>query len=91
MPYTDKQRIMDYRLTFGSEAGKRVLCDMIQREWFFSTTLHPEPHVMQFREGARFAVLEILEILGKKPEDMRDMIDEITDNGLIMEYSHESD
>lgn len=85
MPYSAKQRIMDYRITFGSEQGKRVLADLIQRTWFFASTLHQDPHVMQFREGARFTMLEILQILGKKPEDIPDMINEIVDNDLVMQ------
>ena len=65
--YDERRRRADYRLVFGSEAGRRVLSDLAR----FAHMGHPsyvrgdalEP---AFREGERNAVLRILALLRER-------------------------
>lgn len=77
--YDDKNRIMDYRITFGTPEGKRVLTDLADRHWMFRGTFGSEPLGNAFREGERNVVLDILRYLELKPADMETVRASITD------------
>ena len=62
-----KQLTIDYKQTFGSESGQRVLEDLKKR-CIFNTTTHikGDSHESAYLEGARSAVLFINNMLNKK-------------------------
>ena len=63
-----KQLIMDYKATFSTEPGLRVLDDLRRYCFFNATTYAPESHVMVFREGSRDVVLRIDALIAAKPD-----------------------
>ncbi len=71
--YGDRQRLADYRETFSTPAGKRVLHDFFARYWVFGSTMHAEPQVMAMREGERNVCLDILRYMEMKPADIADV------------------
>jgi hypothetical protein len=59
-----KQRGIDYRITFSSEAGARVLADLKDTHWIGNCTFTPGSEIETcFREGQRSVVLRILSIM----------------------------
>ena len=70
--YTEKQRLMDYRATFGSEHGQRVLHDLMGRYWMLMPLSAKSVIVdsVLFREGQRCVVLDILQVLATKPAEL---------------------
>ena len=59
-----KQRGIDYRIAFSTEAGARVLADLKDTHWINSCTYTPGSEVETcFREGQRSVVLRILSII----------------------------
>ena len=60
----------DYRKTFKSEHGKRVLDDLTRFAKVFESTFDADPHVMAFREGRRETVLRILERAQGSPDEI---------------------
>ena len=62
-----KQLNLDYKMTFGSESGERVLEDLKKRCGFNMTThIKGDSHESAFLEGARSTVLFINNMLNKK-------------------------
>ena len=62
-----KQLNLDYKTTFGSESGQRVLEDLKKRCSFNSTThIKGDSHESAYLEGARSVVLFINNMLNKK-------------------------
>ena len=62
-----KQLTIDYKQTFGSESGQRVLEDLKKRCSFDTTThIKGDSHESAYLEGARSAVLFINNMLNKK-------------------------
>ena len=62
-----KQLVIDYKTTFGSESGQRVLDDLKKRCSFeTSTFVKGDSHESAYLEGARSAVLFINNMLNKK-------------------------
>tara|TARA_R100000329_G_scaffold7614_1_gene9110 strand:+ start:1136 stop:1366 length:231 start_codon:yes stop_codon:yes gene_type:complete len=62
-----KQLIQDYKITFGQEAGQRVLGDLQNRCHFLTTTnVKGDAHESAFMEGQRSALLFILNMVNKK-------------------------
>lgn len=62
-----KQLEIDYKQTFGSENGLRVLDDLKKRCSFYTTTnVQGDSHESAFKEGARSVVLFINNMLNKK-------------------------
>ena len=62
-----KQLTIDYKQTFGSECGQRVLEDLKKRCSFNTTThIKGDSHESAYLEGARSAVLFINNMLNKK-------------------------
>ena len=64
-----KQLTIDYKQTFGSESGQRVLDDLKKRCSFETTTfVKGDSHESAFLEGTRSVVLFIKNMLNKKGE-----------------------
>jgi len=62
-----KQLELDYKMTFGSESGERVLEDLKKRCGFIMTThIKGDSHESAYLEGARSVVLFINNMLNKK-------------------------
>ena len=62
-----KKLNLDYKTTFGSESGERVLDDLKKRCGFNMTThIKGDSHESAFLEGARSTVLFINNMLNKK-------------------------
>ena len=62
-----KQLELDYKMTFGSESGKRVLEDLKKRCSYNTTThIKGDSHDSAYLEGARSVVLFINNMLNKK-------------------------
>lgn len=80
MAYTDKQRIMDYRLVFKSEAGRRVLSDLVKRHGVFKPATELDPYALAYHAGERDVVMDILGYMDMKPEDVetRETLAEVT-------------
>jgi hypothetical protein len=73
------QRILDYKQVFGTEAGKRVLWDMMgAAHMLHSSRIPGDNSGMEtvFREGERNSVLRVLSIIDMDPEKLRHMIKE---------------
>ena len=54
------QIIQDYRITFGSETGARVLADLLEYTGTFRSTFNSDPMIMAKDEGIRSVGLHIL-------------------------------
>ena len=62
-----KQLVIDYKTTFGSESGQRVLEDLKKRCSFETTTfVKGDSHERAFLEGKRSMVLFLNNMLNKK-------------------------
>ena len=58
----------DYRVVFGSDAGQRVLADLMERLGVSQTSFRPgQPDMTAYHEGRRRAALEIVEIITADP------------------------
>jgi hypothetical protein len=70
--------LTDYKATFGSAAGQRVLWDLMKTNFMVSSTMAAgaSSHELSFREGSRNAVLRILKILKTTPDQLQSMIDQ---------------
>jgi hypothetical protein len=58
----------DYRLTFATPHGQRVLADIMRRARVMDTTFHPDPYVAACQEGQRRAALEIVQAINADPD-----------------------
>nr|BAR32398.1 hypothetical protein [uncultured Mediterranean phage uvMED] len=62
-----KQLEIDYKTTFGSESGQRVLEDLKKRCSFNSTThIKGDSHESAYLEGSRSVVLFVNNMINKK-------------------------
>jgi hypothetical protein len=68
--YTDRQRITDYRATFNTPEGVRVLNDLIFRHYILESTVNIHAVNMAHMEGQRDVVLGILNFMQLKPDDI---------------------
>ena len=68
--YNDKNRLMDYRATFASPEGKRVLLDLIARHYLLGSTFDDNPAIMAHAEGQREVVLQIMRYTQMTPQDI---------------------
>lgn len=66
----------DYQTVFRSEAGGRVLRDLMLRSCIWEQTFDPNPHVAAFNEGRRAVVLGIMDMARKKMELPTEYADE---------------
>jgi len=69
----------DYQEIFlHTQAGKRILHDLMHCHHVNGSTFHREPPIFAFKEGERNVVLRILKILNVKPEDLQKRMEEKT-------------
>lgn len=68
-------QVIDYKDTFSTEKGKRVLWDMIQASGMLKPHYSGDPNEVVFREGARSIVVRILNLLGTNPAKLHDFIE----------------
>lgn len=60
----EKKRQADYRKVFNSPEGAKVLADLCQRHFIFSTTHVPGDSVASaFQEGRRSVVMDLIKYL----------------------------
>ena len=65
----ERQRRTDYRMVFGTEAGQRVLADILRLCAISQTTFVPgAPDLSAFNEGKRRVALEVVEVLTADPD-----------------------
>jgi len=69
-------RIIDYKTTFNTGAGKRVLNDLFKTCGMLTTSFDENLHTMAFKEGQRNVVLHILNKLKMDPIALKKFIDE---------------
>jgi SOS response regulatory protein OraA/RecX len=69
-------KLADYKRTFSSEQGMRVLNDLVASNYLGESTFSKDLHEMAFKEGQRKVVLRILGILGTDPEKIKQMVEE---------------
>lgn len=84
--YDDRMRLMDYRVVFGSEEGKRVLYDLIARHYVLGTTFSGEQLTMAYCEGQREVVLHILRYMQMTPKDIPEVR-----TGMLAQFELESE
>lgn len=66
--YTAMDRYRDFRRVFGeTEAGRRVLWQILDWTGLYRTSAHPDPHVMYAREGERNLGLRLIETMNAEP------------------------
>lgn len=85
----ERDRLVDYRRTFSSDYGQRVLADMLRRGGVMqSSFVAGDPQMTAFREGRRRVALEIIETINRNPE----AVDRMIRTGQIEEIiEHEPD
>jgi hypothetical protein len=70
-------RVVDYKRTFASEQGKRVLHDLIATHFVMNATYTKgDPMGMAFKEGQRQVVLRIMTMMKMDPEEVERVIKE---------------
>lgn len=73
---TEDQVKMDYRITFGSEQGRRVLAYLADFCCFYKPTYTPgDSHATAFNEGMRNTFNHILS-MAKLPEEREKIVEE---------------
>lgn len=78
-----KQRLIDYKNTFNSEHGRRVLYDMCKDSFVVNDLFSRDPLEMAYREGQRATCLRLLKLLNLTPKDVEEMmIEEEEADGL---------
>lgn len=70
-----KETLIAYREVFATEAGKKVLHDLIRSCNMLNTTMDANPHEMAYNEGARSVVLRILSTLKVDPIAFEKMLE----------------
>lgn len=74
-------RVKDYKQIFSSQAGERVLRDLIKQHHVLSCTFDPAaPNRHIFWEGERNVVLRILKLINVNPERLRKIVED-SENG----------
>lgn len=74
-------KVASYKQIFNSEAGKRVLEDMMTTHWVLSSTYSGEDtHEAAFKEGERAVVIRILKLIQLDLAQMQKYIEEIEKN-----------
>ena len=66
----------DYRTVFTSEAGEKVLRDLMQRSFFWGTSFDSSAVTMAHNEGRRDAILYIVNMVRKNLKQPTTYIDE---------------
>lgn len=73
-------RIIDYKNTFGSEHGRRVLLDLMKAHFMMGTSFSKEPLEMALNEGERNVILRILSYLNIDHKNLEELIKEEANN-----------
>ena len=61
------QLVKDYKITFGSDEGKRILDDLKKRSHFYNTThVKGDSHESAFYEGQRSIVVFMENLINQK-------------------------
>lgn len=70
-------QVVDYQRVFGSEQGKRVLADLMDKHFVMTPTAPSkiDPYEMSFNEGQRMVVLRILATLQIDPIQMKEKME----------------
>lgn len=71
-----KEVVENYKATFSSPTGKKVLLDLIRTHHLMSSTFNKDPLEMARMEGERNAVLRILTLLKVNPAQFEQRIRE---------------
>ncbi len=80
MTDAEKQRKLDYGMTFKSLHGQNVLADLANRYNMFAGHTIGDPILMAFQEGQRSVVLDIIEIASTNfTERKRQIMEELKD------------
>lgn len=66
----------DYKRVFNTDAGKRVISDLIDTHFVMRSTIAATPEMTAFNEGQRNVVLRILTLLNIDEEQMKKRIEE---------------
>ena len=66
--------VIDYKTVFDSEAGQRVLYDLMRNNYLLSTTYTSDINEMALREGSRNSILRIMSILKIDVNKMNELI-----------------
>lgn len=74
-------KIIDYQLVFGTEAGKLVLHDLMLNNHLLSPTMDKCPYETAFNEGKRNAILRIMTILKQDPSELMKFLEEREEEG----------
>jgi hypothetical protein len=59
--------VADYRFVFASEAGQRVLADLLRRAGVLAHAYDAHPHNHAYAEGKRAIGLELIEMINADP------------------------
>jgi hypothetical protein len=79
-------RVIDYKRTFASEQGRRVLSDLIAEHYVMNSTyVKGDPQDLAFREGQRQVVLRMLAIMKVDPTEIQQKIEESDRYATTME------
>ena len=73
----NEQLIKDYRETFNTAAGKRVVEDLELRGYYRTTTISNQEHIMIYREGARSMVAYIKTMVETDLKRLREIMEEM--------------
>ena len=68
----------DYKKTFESEEGKKVLKDLEKVCLYNSTTFDKDPYVTAFQEGLRTVFLHIKTVMTLDIEELERMVNQAT-------------
>jgi len=72
-----------YRHTFSSEAGQRVLNDLMHRFHIFGSTFAEDARAHAFREGERNVVIDIIDKLDISPEEFRERYGNVRRSSML--------
>jgi hypothetical protein len=64
----------DYKVTFSSVAGEKVLHDLVSQFWLLDSTIATDTNHICFREGQRSVVLHLLNVLEQSTSSLRKML-----------------
>lgn len=68
-------KVIDYKVFFGTSEGKEVLYDLMKSSNMLQSSFSTDPYEMAFNEGQRNVVLRILTILKTDPMELKKFIE----------------
>jgi hypothetical protein len=75
-----KQLLIDYKMTFNTEHGRRVLADIAKQCWVNQDIFDGDALTMAYREGQRSTALRVLRTLKMDSEAIENLITEEDDD-----------